>query len=237
MTQIWAHRGASGYAPENTLPAFALAIEQQADGIELDVQLTKDGELVVCHDETLSRTSNGKGYLTHHTLAELKKLNFNKKHKDYGNVPIPTLKEVYELTADADIVINVELKTSLFPYPGIEEKVIKLTKELGMEARVIYSSFNHFTLQRLRELNPEVNTGMLFQDCPVQVSEYMKWTGADAIHAPLYYFREYDLISDCRSRNIPLRVWTVNEETYMHTLKAAGVDAIITNYPDVARKA
>lgn len=97
-TRIWAHRGASGYAPENTLEAFKLAIDEKADGIELDVQLTKDKELVVIHDEKIDRTSNGKGYVKDYTLEELKKFNFNYGNEKYEEVKIPTLKEVYELS-------------------------------------------------------------------------------------------------------------------------------------------
>ena len=95
-TKVWAHRGASAYAPENTLEAFLLAAEQGADGVELDVQLTKDGEMVVVHDEEIDRVSDGSGFVKDYTLAELKNLNFNKTHPEYQNVKIPTLREVYE---------------------------------------------------------------------------------------------------------------------------------------------
>ena len=110
-TKIWAHRGASGYAPENTLESFELAIEQKADGIELDVQMTKDGELVVIHDETIDRTGNGTGRVQDHTLKELKALNFNKTHPEYASAKIPTLREVYELVKPSGITVNVEMKT------------------------------------------------------------------------------------------------------------------------------
>ena len=94
---IWAHRGASGSAPENTLVAFQRAIDLGADGIELDVQITKDGELVVCHDEKIDRTSNGKGWLKDYTLEELKQFDFNQQFPEYGYQQIPTMKEVLEL--------------------------------------------------------------------------------------------------------------------------------------------
>ena len=127
-TRIWAHRGASGYAPENTLEAFKLAIDEKADGIELDVQLTKDKELVVIHDEKIDRTSNGKGYVKDYTLDELKKFNFNYGNEKYEEVKIPTLKEVYELLKPTNLIINVEIKTGIIFYEGIEEKVLKLAK-------------------------------------------------------------------------------------------------------------
>jgi len=108
--KVWAHRGASGYAPENTLPAFALAVEQGADGVELDIQLTKDGQIVVIHDETIDRVSNGSGWVKDYTLSQLKKFNFNKTFPEYGFVTIPTLEEVYDLLKDTGLTVNVELK-------------------------------------------------------------------------------------------------------------------------------
>ena len=110
---VWAHRGASGYAPENTLEAFQLAIEQKADGVELDVQLSKDGVLVVIHDESLDRVSDGRGYVKDYTLQELKSFNFNKMHPEYGIVRIPTLEEVYALLKNTGLTINTELKNKL----------------------------------------------------------------------------------------------------------------------------
>ena len=110
QTQVWAHRGASYYTPENTLAAFEKAIKMGADGIELDVQMTKDGELVVVHDETINRTSNGKGYVKDYTLEQLKKYDFSNKHITYKGEKIPTLQEVYELIKPTSLTINVELK-------------------------------------------------------------------------------------------------------------------------------
>lgn len=113
-TKVWAHRGASAYAPENTLEAFKLAVDIGSDGIELDVQLSKDGELVVIHDEEIDRTSNGKGFVKDYTLKELKKFNFNHSNSKYHKVNIPTLKEVFELLKSTEMDINVELKTGVF---------------------------------------------------------------------------------------------------------------------------
>lgn len=106
--KVWAHRGASGYAPENTMDAFRKAIEMKADGIELDVNLTKDGEVVVIHDEVLDRVSDGTGRVQDFTCNELKKFNFNKIHPEYEKEEIPTLEEVYQLIKPTDLTINVE---------------------------------------------------------------------------------------------------------------------------------
>ncbi len=143
MTKIFAHRGASAYAPENTVEAFALAMEQGADGIELDVQMTKDGQVVVIHDETIDRVSDGTGAVRDYTLEELKKFHFSNHMENYENAAIPTLKEVLDLIKSSNMLLNIELKTGIYWYPNLEEKTMELVKEAGMEDRVIYSSFNH----------------------------------------------------------------------------------------------
>ena len=142
MTKIWAHRGASGYAPENTLEAFALAVEQEADGVELDIQLTKDQRLVVIHDETLDRVSERHGYVKDFEWKELCKIPVNRTIPEYKEVFIPTLEDVYQLLKSSGLTVNVELKTGVIWYPQIEEKVLALTKEMGMLA----VSYTHLTL-------------------------------------------------------------------------------------------
>ena len=147
MTKIWAHRGASGYAPENTLEAFALAVEQEADGVELDIQLTKDQRLVVIHDETLDRVSERHGYVKDFEWKELCKIPVNRTIPEYKEVFIPTLEDVYQLLKSSGLTVNVELKTGVIWYPQIEEKVLALTKEMGMLEQVIFSSFNHISIK------------------------------------------------------------------------------------------
>lgn len=154
--KVWAHRGASGYAPENTMDAFRKAIEMKADGIELDVNLTKDGEVVVIHDEVLDRVSDGTGRVQDFTCNELKKFNFNKIHPEYEKEEIPTLEEVYQLIKPTDLTINVEMKTGNTFYPGMEDKVLELTKKYDMMDRIIVSSFNHYTIRSMKEKCPEL---------------------------------------------------------------------------------
>ena len=235
-TKIWAHRGASAYAPENTLEAFNLAITQEADGIELDVQLSKDGELVVIHDETIDRTSNGTGYVKDYKLEELKKFNFNCGNEKYEYVNIPTLKEVYELLKPTNLTINVELKTGIIFYEGIEEKVLSLAKEMDMEDKIIYSSFNHHTIKKIKELNSSVKTGLLYCDGWIGILEYAKILNVTALHPYLYNLQYENLINECKKAHMNLNVWTVNEEKDMRFLFENEIDSIITNYPDVARK-
>jgi len=252
-TKIWAHRGSSGFAPENTLPAFEVAKALDVDGIELDVQMTKDGELVVIHDEQIDRTSDGKGWVKDYTLEELRRFNFGKAKPQYGFVTIPTLREVYELFQDTDYVINVELKTSVVAYDGsgvtkcvvgtaepdkrcIEEKVHELTVEMGMEDRVIYSSFNHASILKMQEYVTKEKTAFLFSDGWIEVPEYAKKHGVQALHPPLYDQKLPKLVEECHEKGMKVHVWTVNEEEHALKLRDMGVDAIITNHPGKMKK-
>ncbi len=233
--KIFAHRGASAYAPENTLESFALAAKMKPEGIELDVQRTRDGELVVCHDESLDRTSDGHGWLKDYTLAELKALHFNRTHPEYKDARIPTLKEVYELMRSTGILINVELKTGIFTYDGIEEQVAALTREMKMEEQVFYSSFNHFTVRKMKELAPFAGAGLLYADRPIGVVEYAKNVAhADALHPAIYHLGEPDYVKAAHEAGLKVRVWTVDGPEFIHGMQVLGVDAIFTNEPDVA---
>lgn len=235
MTKIWAHRGASGSAPENTLEAFSLAVEQKADGVELDVQLTKDGQIVVIHDETVNRVSHHRGYVKDFELKELRKINVNRPIAGYKEVFIPTLEEVYELLKETELTINVELKTSIIWYPQIEEKVLLLTKEMGMLERVIFSSFNHYSVRKIKDLEPNAKTGILYNDVLCEIAEYCKTVGADALH-PAYFHRFMDTVfEEYLASQIPLHVWTVDGKEEMEYFIRKDIQAIITNYPEKAR--
>jgi len=235
-SKVWAHRGSSAYAPENTLIAFELAIRQGADGIELDVQLTKDDKLVVIHDETINRVSGKTGYVRDYTLKELKAFNCNNKFLQYGEVSIPTLQEVYELIRPTNLTINVELKNSIILYEGMEEKLIELEYELDIGDRIIYSSFNHYSLMKLKSIKNNVKTGILFQDEFIDIPEYAAKLGVNALHPALYILQIPGFIRSAKEKNLAINVWTVNDEEHMKSLVENQIDAIITNKPDLARK-
>lgn len=235
-TFVWAHRGASGYAPENTLVAFQKAIEMGADGIELDVQMTKDGQLVIIHDETVKRVSNGKGWVKDYTYDDLKELNVNKKFPEYGKVVIPKLEEVYQLMQGTDLTVNVELKNSVVFYENLEERVLELTKRVGLWERTIFSSFNHYSVMKLKKLDPSVQTGFLYEDGYLDMPEYAKKHDVTALHPALYNLQYPDFMKSCNEKGIAVRTWTVNDMEVMRKLCKEGIDAIITNYPDMGRK-
>lgn len=233
---IWAHRGADKYAPENTLPSFELAAQMGADGVELDVQLTKDGEIVVCHDERLERTSNGKGWLKDYTLSELKKLDFSGGDERYAGVQIPTLQEVLRLLWDTGMYVDIELKTKVIPYPKIEEKCIDLIKETGYEDRVIFCSFNHLSLQRVRLIEPEMKIGYLYLRASASSISLAKRLGADALHITPQNLMKPGILEKCQETGILVNAWTINEESDLKTCIEHGVHAVITDYPDRIRQ-
>ena len=238
-TQVWGHRGADGwdvqYAPENTLPSFQKAIDMGADGIEFDVQLTKDGEIVICHDERIDRTSDGKGWLKDYTLKELKRFNFSKPHPEYGFVEIPTLEELLALIKSTNLTLNIELKTNMIYYDGLEEKTVQLVRKYDMDERVIYSSFNHYSLQKLKKLFPDAQVGLLMGENFVDVPGYPKRLGAMAVHPPVQPLtKEY--IDKCHEYGLKVHTWTVDNLIMMHGVIAMGVDAFITDCPDNGRK-
>ena len=150
VTAIWAHRGACAYAPENTVPAFEVAVQMKADGVEIDVQRSADGQIVVIHDETINRTSNGVGRVVELTLEELRRCDFTNGFAGRRNVKIPTLRDALDVFRPTSMTVTIELKNSVELYPGMEDQVLRIVQEMGMEDQVVYSSFNHFSLANLR---------------------------------------------------------------------------------------
>ncbi len=234
-TEIFAHRGASGYAPENTLEAFALAIRQGADGIELDVQLSSDGIPVVIHDETVDRVTEKTGWVKDYTLKELKELTVLKdKFPGYAQSKIPTLKEVLEAVKPSGIQVNIELKTGIYWYPEIEKKVAEIVEATGMKEKVIYSSFNHYSIQKIKGIVPDAETAYLYSDVILNVEDYARKTNVDGLHPAVYHVKMADFLQEYLKSGLKVRVWTVNEKEDMKELTEAGVTAVITNYPDIA---
>lgn len=239
MQKIFAHRGASAYAPENTLEAFDLAVKMGADGVELDVHMTKDGELVVAHDEEIGRVSSGFGLIKNMTTSELKKYRFNRTHPEYQDATIPTLREVYELLKPTGLQINTELKTSRIRYEHMEEKCVKLADELGMSDRVLYSSFNTASLRLLKHIDPNARVGLL--RTPIGKINDRKvvdpWDLAhllsiDAIHPHFSELLLYNEADKAHAKGMRVNVWTVNEEEDMRKCLEAGADMLIGDYPD-----
>ena len=235
MCKIFAHRGYSGKYPENTMIAFKKALECGVDGIELDVQLTKDGEVVIIHDETIDRTTTGKGFVVDYTYEELEKFDASFKFKDLGFNKIPTLREYFQLVKDYDIVTNVELKTGINEYLGIEEKVWELIKEYNLEEKVIISSFNHFSVMRMKKIAPQLKYGFLSEDWIIDAGKYTHSHGVQCYH-PRFNNLVPNVIKELKKYNLEINTWTVNLEEDMKYLYSNNIDVIITNYPELAQE-
>lgn len=164
--EIWAHRGCSYRYPENTLSSFWEACRYEITGIELDIQLSKDRELMVIHDEKVDRTTNGSGRVADMTLRELKRLKIQ-PNKQVSKIyeTIPTMREVLALLAPVcrrdGLLINIELKNSVVRYEGMEQMILDLVAEYGLEPYIVYSSFNPDSIRLLKKLKPDVRVGIL----------------------------------------------------------------------------
>ena len=231
MTKVWGHRGASEHAPENTIPAIELALAQGADGVEIDVQLTRDDEVVVIHDETLERTTDGHGWVADHSYDDLRRLDASAGHVGFVGVRIPTLAEVLATTGDA--LVNIELKNSEMPYKGLEERVLEVVAEHGASDRVVLSSFNHYSLRHFQELGASMPLGVLYSDVLFRPWSYATKLGAQAVHPPLRSTR-LRLVEECHAHGLAVNVWTVNAPDDIRRMAHFGVDAIITNDPLLA---
>lgn len=235
MTLVWAHRGASKVAPENTLPAFEKAAELGADGVELDVQRTADGQLVVCHDEQIDRTSNGHGYLAEYSLDELRGFDFANHMTGFGKVLIPSLGEVLDLLEKTSLTVNIELKNSVIGYPGMESQVAELVHRAGWDRRVLYSSFNHRSMRAMADRG--YPTGLLYETVMWKPQEYASRLGATALHPAGTVVRlNPNCVRKAHGRGLSVNVWTIDQPDQIKGLVRMGVDAIISNVPDVASK-
>lgn len=235
MTKNFAHRGFSGLYPENTMLAFEKAIEIGCDGIETDVHLTKDNQLVMIHDEALFRTTGEKGFVWDYTLEQIKQ--FDASYKDnfgekFSGNKIPSLREYFERVKDEKkFVTNIELKTGINEYPGIEKAVLELIDEYDLRDRIIISSFNHFSVMRFKKLAPDVKCGFLTADWIVDAGKYTKEHGVECIHPILFNLTE-ECFREMKDNEIEVNTWTINEKVDIERLAKMGVDALIGNYPD-----
>lgn len=235
--QIFGHRGASGYAPENTLEAFDMAAKMGAHGVELDVHICRSGELVVTHDETIERVSNGEGWVKDLSLTELKALRFNRTHPEFKDARIPTLQEVFQLLHPTNLKINIELKNSMIDYPDLERRVIDLAEKEDMIDRIIFSSFNHYSMLRVKAIDKKLYCGLLYEATMIAPWAYGVALGMDAIHP---CFTEVLVPGgECAAAHkagLQVNPWTVNSEDDISGCLREGADIIIGNYPDRALK-
>ena len=225
----YAHRGFSKNYPENTMLAFEQALKAGCEGIELDVQLTKDGHLVIIHDETIDRTSDQSGRVCDLTLEELRRADFSYRYrKTAGFQPIPTLSEYFELVRDRDIITNIEMKNNIYEYPGLEETVLKKIRKYRLEDKVIISSFNHWSVVKMKSLAPEIVCAFLSDKRIPLPGNYVHVCGSEAYH-PQFRLLKKEELADLRKYDVRINVWTVNRRSDILRMIALGVDGIISN--------
>ena len=237
--RIWAHRGCSQAFPENTLLAFekASALKSLA-GIELDIQLTRDGEIVVCHDEKVDRTTDGTGEIRSFSLAELKKLKI-----DAGNgrtEQVPTMEEVLDLLESRmreGLEINIELKNSNFAYEGMEEQIIEMVHKRSLQDRIVYSSFSALSLEHIREIDPKARIGILDRKISDCLYKLKGGCGANDLHP---YWQGMDLPAG-RFKGYTVRDWMsghlfpekgTGNKLDMEPLERQGITDLILNEPE-----
>ena len=252
-----AHRGYSGKFDENTMIAFKKAIEHGADGIETDVQLSKDGVPVIIHDETLERTTNGHGFVKDYTLNQLKKfrtksvghtrelkenvnMNYNneeiKHFEESIGEEIPTLEEFMELVSKSDLkMINLELKNSIIEYEGLEEKVLDMIEKYNLKSKVIISTFNHLSLIKVRKMDSEIVLGALTETTLANVVKYLNDIKVQCYHPCFTSILNKDYMREIKEGGIKVNTYTVNSEEHINQVINAGVDSIITNEVEMLR--
>jgi glycerophosphoryl diester phosphodiesterase len=219
MAKIFGHRGSRGEEPENTLLGIKKAFENNAAGVEIDIHLTKDGELVIIHDDTVDRTTNGKGNVIEMTLEEIKNLDAGKGEK------IPTLQEAIDVIKEAGKEIAIELKCD-----NAEEKVVEAIVKNDMLDKAIVKSFTHSRVKRVKEINNNIRTSCLFSEMPGNIFEIAEENKAGMLSIK-YTLVDKELVDKCHAKGLQVFAWNINDKEGLKKYKGMGADYIGTDYP------
>jgi len=231
------HRGASGYEPENTLSAFQKAIVMKCDGIELDVHMSKDHELVVIHDETLERTTSGDGFVSEKELHELQSLDaggwYGQMHVGSS---IPTLESVFQLIPKG-LLINVEIKGKSDEAWTIEKRLLELVYKYELLENMLVSSFNHVVVKNIRMMDSEIRIGVLIKEHDDNLIAYIEdyELNAYSVHPSLDIVND-KMVKELKNKGYKVFPYTVNEQEQASSFMDMGVDGIFTDYPDLMIK-
>lgn len=242
---VISHRGANRVAPQNTLDAFKRSILYKADGFETDVHMTSDGVSVICHNYSVNQTSDGKGDIAARTLEQLRKLDFGAYfHHSFRGTKIPTLEEFLTLSEKANLkVLNIEIKSPKNKDYIIADKIIEAVKEHNLFDKLLISSFDPDLLVYIKDIEENCKTGFLYSpDKPITYKQvlsdqvgFAKSIGADALH-PHQWFVSAEMVEEAHENGIQVNPWTVNKEKDMKKLLSYGVDGLITDVPNIAKK-
>ena len=213
------------------MAAFHRAVEIGVDGIEFDVHRTMDGHLVVIHDASVERTTNGSGLVMAMTLAEVQALDAGaKKGPQFAGERVPTLRELIRSTSP-EVFLFLELKAGSIHYPGIEEELVALLKEEGAMHRTQVSSFDHHALKRLHEIEPNLPLGMLFTANLLDPVALAREIGCEALH-PAWEWVTEEMVAQAHAAGLKVNTWTVNHPFAIARVQVFGVDGIMSDYPD-----
>jgi len=234
QAKIFAHRGTSKHAPENTMAAFSLAYQQGADGIETDVHLTKDHVPVLMHDERINRTTNGTGYIKNHTFNQLKDLDAGSWFSpEFIGSRIISLDEFLEWIQDKPLYLNIELKNNKIDYNHLEHIVYDRIAHYHLLHRTTLSTFNPKSVKRLKHMNRNIGVALLISKRYKNLVSAAKDLGANAIHIK-YRLLNQLLVDRSHQENMAIRVYTVNKPKSMMRSFSMGCDGIFTDVPKTA---
>lgn len=231
---IYAHRGSSVKYPENTMLAFEKAISTGANGIELDVQLTRDKEVVIFHDWRLDRVFNKPGKISDYTLAELKGMDAGKwKGNQFRGIKIPSLEEFMQFASRNKFVINIELKNFFSSHNGLENKVIRLLNKYQLVQQTVISTFNPLSLNLLKELDSRLRLALLYFGHLDKPWEFANKCRCEFIHPPFSEISK-EMIQECHERQLKVIPYHINDKDTMIRMYQDGVDGFITSRPKTA---
>lgn len=220
-----------GHAPENTLASFELAVAMGVDMLECDVHLSRDGVPVVIHDHTLDRTTNGRGLVCEHAIEDLTRLDAGSWHgPGFSSQRLLTLEHLLVWCRDR-VPLSIEIKNGPIFYDGIVERVVDLIRKHEMVDRSFLISFDHHAIRQAKEVEPAIAGGVLFHARLVDAAAVARAARADAI-LPHCSMATSDVVAQAHAADLMVSVWTVDDETSLRHVVAAGVDAVATNYPD-----
>ncbi|OZU90037.1 glycerophosphodiester phosphodiesterase [Virgibacillus indicus] len=233
-TKIIAHRGASRYAPENTMPAFELAYQSKAEGIETDVQLTKDNIPVLIHDEQVKRTTNGTGYIKDLTFEQLRQLDAGSWFSgEFTGTQIISLDELLQWVKDKPLCLNIELKNNKIDYKHLESIVYERLKDYQLLNRTTLSTFNPRSVHRLKDYNKDIGIAFLTSKRNRNLVSHAHELGANAIHIK-YRLLNKLLVDQCKQAKMAVRVYTVNRSAHIMKCFTHECNGIFTDIPDKA---
>lgn len=236
MIRNIAHRGYSKIYPENTMLAFRKAIEAGCDAIELDVHQSRDGHIVIFHDDELLRTTQVKGFIRDFTVEQLRSLDAGVLFKgQYDWSGIPTLEEYFSFIQDQQITSVIELKNNVFSYPDLEEKTIEMIRHYGLTEKVILCSFSQKSIAKCHRISPDIETALLTDYWLHKGGSIARSLGASYIH-PRHLFLQPWVMREMKRAGVGIQPWTVDHPRRMRSLIAKGVSGIITNDPKLLRE-